>query len=161
MSREIGDDTVLEFKPEVMGDEFLDAFESLQEMLGGLGIDPTNLAGVDADKLKQAVTAVRLFLADLMMPESAERFARWDVVDAGEVVFSTGHPEEARGHASDLGDGAKVVDAGMRLPDRTDRAPRMGNRGVRPAPSYVVARLCRSIAASWTSCAARILGHAV
>jgi hypothetical protein len=114
---EIGDDITLEFQPEVMGDEFLDAFESLQEMFTGLGIDPNNIAATDADKVRQAVTGVRLFLAGLMLPDSARQFARWEVHHGGEVVAVYGTPDEARGRAAEL-DGAQVVDAGLRLPDR-------------------------------------------
>lgn len=105
------------FQPEVMGAQFLDAYEDLQQTQKQLGVDMNDLAGVEPEKLRSIVRSLRVFLARLMLPESAEQFARWDVVQAGKVVESFGTPEEAAEHADGLED-ATVVDAGMQLPDR-------------------------------------------
>ncbi|WP_432001630.1 hypothetical protein [Streptomyces sioyaensis] len=113
---EIGE-TELLFQPEVMGDEFLDAYEDLQEAQKRLGVDVNNLAGTDPDKLRSVVRSLRLFLARLMLPESAAEFVRWEVIRDGKVVDSFGTPEEADEHAAQL-KGATVKDVGMRLPDR-------------------------------------------
>ena len=113
---EIGD-TELLFQPEVMGDEFLDAYEDLQEAQKRLGVDVNNLSGVAPDKLRSVVRSLRLFLARLMLPESADQFVRWEVIKGGTVVESFGTPDEAEEYACGL-KGATVRDAGMRLPDR-------------------------------------------
>lgn len=68
---EIGDDIVLEFRPEVMGDEFLDVYEVLQEHLKAVESDEASV-----DELRASNSAIRRFLADLMLPESAERFEK-------------------------------------------------------------------------------------
>lgn len=72
---EIGDDIELLFQPEVMGDEFMDAYARLQSAQAKLPADPEQLAQVDPEVIKQAKAAVREFLADLMVPESREHFA--------------------------------------------------------------------------------------
>ncbi|MFF2964221.1 hypothetical protein ACFVT1_36260 [Streptomyces sp. NPDC057963] len=71
---EIGDDIELEFQPEVMGDEFLDAYEALQDTYTELGVDPSNAAGMTPAQLRTTTDAVRAFLAGLMLPESAAQF---------------------------------------------------------------------------------------
>ncbi|MDP4501076.1 hypothetical protein [Nonomuraea turcica] len=71
---EIGD-TELLLRPEVMGDEFLDMLEELQATYRDLGVDLGNVATLNAEQLKPAVAAVRRFLAEFMLPESAELFA--------------------------------------------------------------------------------------
>ncbi|MEU8102898.1 hypothetical protein AB0C18_04130 [Nonomuraea muscovyensis] len=60
---EIGDDVELLFKPEVMGDEYLDGWERLQETYRRIDLDQSNLKAAPADKLKAASQAVRLFIA--------------------------------------------------------------------------------------------------
>ncbi|MFJ1695653.1 hypothetical protein ACIOHC_10960 [Streptomyces sp. NPDC088252] len=67
---EIGDDLVLEFRPEIMGDEFLDAYEKVREAAEATDGQDTSTAAV-----REANHAVRAFLARMMLPESAERFA--------------------------------------------------------------------------------------
>ncbi|MEU6928941.1 hypothetical protein AB0A05_07230 [Streptomyces sp. NPDC046374] len=113
---EIGDVTLL-FQPEVLGDEFLDRYEQLQEANKRLNIDPANMADTDLSKIREAAVAMRVFLASLMLPESAHEFARWDVVVAGKVVSSHPNPDEAAGAAAKR-KGATVKDAGHRFPDR-------------------------------------------
>ncbi|MFE4796240.1 hypothetical protein ACFRFL_14255 [Streptomyces sp. NPDC056708] len=113
---EIGDST-LEFLPEVMGDEFLDTYARLQETTKRLNIDLTDMQDADLDQVRQTTQALRVFLASLMLPDSAAVFARWDVRVAGKNISSHDDPDEAR-EAAEEREGAKVVDGGMRLPDR-------------------------------------------
>lgn len=71
---EIGD-VELEFQPEVMGDEYLDAYGRLQETYQGLGIDASgDMSGLSVDQLRAATNAVSAFLQEMMLPESAEKF---------------------------------------------------------------------------------------
>ncbi|GGT74540.1 hypothetical protein P6B95_15490 [Streptomyces atratus] len=72
---EIGDDFVLEFQPEVMGDEYLDAYERLQDRYKNLGIEDGDLTGAAPGAAREAAAAVREFVSSLMMPDSAEQFA--------------------------------------------------------------------------------------
>ncbi|QKW06923.1 hypothetical protein HUT18_11495 [Streptomyces sp. NA04227] len=113
---EIGDVELL-FQPEVMGDQFLDAYEDLQQTQKQLGVDINNLSGIAPDKLRAIVQSLRVFLAKLMLPESAQVFARWEVVKGGKAVESFGTREEADAHAAES-KGSTVRDSGMRLPDR-------------------------------------------
>lgn len=113
---EIGDVTLL-FRPEVMGDEFLDAYGRLQETNRHLNVDIADMANVDLTKVRRVSVSLRVFLASLMLPESAEIFARWDVVAGGEVLSSHTDPDEAEAAAAARSD-AEVVDESMRLPDR-------------------------------------------
>ncbi|GGX37729.1 hypothetical protein GCM10010353_61440 [Streptomyces chryseus] len=114
---EIGDDVTLLFQPEVMGDEFLDAYGRLQETTKKLNIDLSDATSVDLSDVREANVALRVFLGSLMLPESAEQFARWEVRAGGKTVGSYRDPEEAR-EAAESRKGGKVLDAGMRLPDR-------------------------------------------
>ncbi|GAA2948122.1 hypothetical protein ACFPN0_15320 [Kitasatospora cinereorecta] len=113
---EIGDVELL-FVPEVMGDEFLDNYERLREAQTSIGVDVSDLNKVEPAKLRQVVGSLRLFLARLMVEESAERFARWDVVVAGKTVSTHGDPDLAAVAAAKRKN-ATVVDKSMRLPDR-------------------------------------------
>jgi hypothetical protein len=120
---EIGDEIRLEFQPEVMGDAFLDAYEGLRERYNELGIDLDNLAGTAPGTLREAYATLRAFLASLMLPSSAEAFARWEVHAGGEVAGVYTDPVKAAEHAERLNeeagpDVAEVVDASMPLPDR-------------------------------------------
>jgi hypothetical protein len=45
------------FKPEVMGDEFLDAYQGLQEGQRAAGIDPSDLAGMSVRGPRGSVSA--------------------------------------------------------------------------------------------------------
>lgn len=115
---EIGDDYQLLFRPEVMGDEFLDAWARLQQTLQDLGIDEGNLRGAPAEKLRLANRAVRVFLRTFMLEDSARLYAWWEVRDkAGKIVAGYGDPVEAEAAAAKL-KGATVTDAGLVLPDR-------------------------------------------
>lgn len=73
---EIGTDLAFEFQPEVDGDQFLDAYDTLKERYsqlqfgGGAGLE-----GVQTSDLREAIGAVRAFLAELMLPADAARFA--------------------------------------------------------------------------------------
>ncbi|PSK57996.1 hypothetical protein B0E38_01841 [Streptomyces sp. 111WW2] len=108
----------LEFQPEVMGDEFMDALAELKEAQKETsGIDLDDLSTVDPDKLRGAARGLRCFLARLMLPASAALFTRLDVVKDGEVLKSFHDVDEANAHAEKVDGGARVVDA-MRLPDR-------------------------------------------
>ncbi|MDN3056843.1 hypothetical protein PH213_20275 [Streptomyces sp. SRF1] len=108
--------TELLFQPEVMGDDFMDAYAELREAQRGSGVDPDDLSDADPGQLRQVSRALRGFLAHLMLPESAELLTRLDVVADGAVIASFQDLEEAQEHA-DHTTGAKVVD-GLRLPDR-------------------------------------------
>lgn len=113
---EIGS-TELLFQPEVYGDEFLDHYEALRESQRSLGVDVDDLGSVEPAKLREVVGALRVFLARLMMPESAAQFARWEVVKAGTSAGFFPTPEEAAEHAATV-KGSTLVDKSMRLPDR-------------------------------------------
>lgn len=113
---EIGDVT-LRFKPEVLGDEFLESYQPLQDLQRQLNIDPDNVAETDLSKVRESTAAMRVFLASLMLPESAAEFIRWDVAVGGKTVSSHHDPDEARVAASKR-KGATVKDAGLRFPDR-------------------------------------------
>ncbi|WP_327415384.1 hypothetical protein [Streptomyces sp. NBC_01233] len=114
---EIGDDTTLLFQPEVLGDDFLDSYGRLQETTKKLNVDLSDAANVDLSQVREANVALRVFLASLMLPESAEEFARWEVRAGGKTVSSHSTPDEAK-EAAEGRKGGKVVDAGLRLPDR-------------------------------------------
>lgn len=115
---EIGDDIELLFKPEVMGDEFLEAWDRLESTFDRLGVEKADPQGAPADVLKTATAAVRTFLAGFMLPESAKVYAWWEVRDkAGKVIAGSGDVEEADRQAAKV-KGATVVDVGLRLPDR-------------------------------------------
>ncbi|MFE3378696.1 hypothetical protein [Streptomyces anulatus] len=114
---EIGDDLKLEFEPEVMGDEFMDAYQLLRDTQRQSGVDLDDLSGVDGTDLRKVTRAVRVFLGGLMLPESAALMLRLDVVvDGGTVVESLNDLDAALARAEEL-EGARVVD-GLRLPDR-------------------------------------------
>ncbi|MFF5668789.1 hypothetical protein ACFY8S_01410 [Streptomyces hygroscopicus] len=111
-------DIALEFQPEVMGDDFMDAYAELREAQRGIGVDPDDLSGADPGQLRQVSRALRSFLAHLMLPESAELITRLDVVKGGETLGSFTDIEEAEAYAAAVeGGGARVRDA-LRLPDR-------------------------------------------
>ncbi|MGA5497695.1 hypothetical protein ACPCSP_25360 [Streptomyces cinereoruber] len=113
---EIGDVTLL-FTPEVMGDDFLEHYQELRGMQSMVGVDLTDMSQLDPDKLRAVVASIRVFLARLMLPESAEVFACWDVVRDGETIGSFRDPQEAADAASGE-DGATVENRSMKLPDR-------------------------------------------
>lgn len=71
---EIGDDLEFAFRPEVMSDEFLAAYEQMMERQEEIEA-ASRSGGSQAKLLREEHTAVRDFLSDLMEPESAARFA--------------------------------------------------------------------------------------
>ncbi|MEU1815132.1 hypothetical protein ABZ543_08035 [Streptomyces roseifaciens] len=113
---EIGD-VELEFMPEVYGDQFLEHYEALRAAQSSLGVDVDALSNVEPARLRQAVVALRVFLAKLMLPASAKTFAQWQVVAGGKTIGSYGDPAEAA-EAAGRETGAEVEDVSMRLPDR-------------------------------------------
>lgn len=110
-------DTDLEFQPEVMGDDFMEAYTTLRTSQQTQGIDVEDLAGVDPSQLRAVNRALRVFLAELMLPESAAPFLRLDVVKGGDVLKSFEDLEKAEEYAAKTKGGARVRDA-LRLPDR-------------------------------------------
>lgn len=110
-------DTDLLFKAEVMGDEFMDALGELREaQKAASGIDLEDLQSLDSDALRAASRALRNFLAELMLPESAAVFTRVEVIADGAVVATYQDRAAAQEHADGIA-GAKVADA-LPLPDR-------------------------------------------
>lgn len=70
-----------EFHPEVLSDEFLDGYAELKDGFKAARIDPKELDDVDPEHLKKVTASLRVFLAKLMLPESAERFAKERIPD--------------------------------------------------------------------------------
>lgn len=114
------DGTEFLFQPEVMGDEFIDAYTQLREaqsLVNG-SKDGNEEANIDPDAVRTAARALRTFLADLMLPESAAEFSKCDVVKAGKVLQTFPDRDEAEAYAAKVKGGkAKVVDH-LRLPSR-------------------------------------------
>ncbi|MGW3736683.1 hypothetical protein [Streptomyces sp. NPDC005148] len=114
---DIGDVELL-LQPEVMGDEFVEAFTELrQAQMSASGIDLDDLSSLTPDKLRVAASGMRAFLARLMLPESAELFTRIDVVKGGETLESFPDWAAAEGYAGEVEGGAKAQWS-LRLPDR-------------------------------------------
>jgi hypothetical protein len=126
--------TELPFKPEVMGDDFMDAYTELRDTQQSGGVDVDDLSGVAPAPLRQVSRALRSFLAHLMLEESAESFTRLDVVKAGDTLKSFTGLVEAEAYAAKAGSGARVVDA-LRLPDSA--------HAVSQAEQRFVDRLCK------------------
>ncbi|WP_331723353.1 hypothetical protein [Streptomyces atratus] len=79
---EIGDDIELEFLPEVMGDDYLDALGRLQDRYKNLGIDLSgDIDEAPPEALREVNAALREFIGSLMLPESAERFSTMRLPD--------------------------------------------------------------------------------
>lgn len=110
---------VLKFVPEVMGDEFLDAYAEMREaQRRESGVDVEDLDAGDVEQLRKVTGSLRVFLSRLMLPESAALITRVDVVRGGEVLESFPSWEEAQAYAAGVkGGGARPVWA-LRLPDR-------------------------------------------
>ncbi|MEW2066634.1 hypothetical protein [Streptomyces sp. NPDC007346] len=113
---EIGDDLELRFQPEVMGDQFMDAYQALRETQRDSGVDLDKLADVQPDALRRVSRSLRKFLSELMLEDSADLLLRVDVQVGGEVIDSYLDLDEATARAEELGD-AQVVHR-LRLPDR-------------------------------------------
>jgi len=107
----------LTFVPEVYGDEFLDAYTALQEAQKAAGVDLTDLANVDADKIRDVTRSLRTFLNQFKTPDSPPLLVRYDVVKGAKTLESYESRDEADKHAAKTA-GATVVDASLRLPDR-------------------------------------------
>lgn len=114
---EVGD-TELLFQPEVMGDEFLDAYGELREAQQAMGVDVENLSNLDTAAIRTAARAMRIFLAKLMLPESAEFFTRVEVVKDGKVLKDFHDWAEAEVYAAKGKGGGTRVRWGFQLPDR-------------------------------------------
>lgn len=105
------------FQPEVLGDEFMDAFAELKEaQAAAAGIDLDDLSTLDPAKLRGATRGLRLFVARLMLPESAEKFLAVEVVKDGVLLSAHQDWDEAQ-QAADQTAGARVKWA-MPMPDR-------------------------------------------
>lgn len=109
----------LQFLPEVMGDEFLDAYAEMREaQKRESGVDVEELRGADVEQLRKVTGGLRTFLSRLMLPESAELITRVDVVRGGEVLESFQSWAQAAEYAEGVkGGGARAV-WGLRVPDR-------------------------------------------
>lgn len=111
-------ETQLLFQPEVMGDDFVEAYTALRSTQQASGVNIDDMDGIDPDQLRKVSRGMRTFLGHLMLPESAELFTRLDVVKGGKILGSFAEPEEAEAFAAKAkGGGAKVTDS-LRLPDR-------------------------------------------
>ena len=109
--------TELLFQPEVMGDEFLEAYASMRDATKrDKGVDLDELDTSSPDALRAVTRSLRVFLSKLMLDESAELITRLDVVVGDEVVKTFHDLDEATAHAAEVA-GARVRDA-LRLPDR-------------------------------------------
>jgi hypothetical protein len=111
-------DTQLLFQPEVMGDDFMEAYTALRETQQASGVNPDELDGLDPDQLRRVSRGMRGFLAYLMLPESAALFTRLDVTKGGKVLKSFTDPEEADAYAAAVKGGGAKVTYRLRLPDR-------------------------------------------
>lgn len=109
----------LQFQPEVMGDEFLDAYAEMREgQKRETGVDVEDVDAGDVENLRKLTGGLRLFLSRLMLPESAALITRVDVVRSGDTLKSFQSWDEAREYAEGVkGGGARPV-WGLRLPDR-------------------------------------------
>lgn len=113
----MGDLGKLEFVPEVFGAEFLDGYNKVQEAQAALGGEQ-DLTKMDPAALHQVYGAMRHFLGTLMIPESAERWLRFEVIKAGKLIDHFRTRSEAEAKAAELGPTARVQDKSMRIPDR-------------------------------------------
>ncbi|MFE3032916.1 hypothetical protein ACFXKY_14880 [Streptomyces canus] len=108
--------TELEFQPEVMGDEFMDAYAELRDAQKAKGVDLDNLADADPKDVRRTARALRLFLARQMLEESADLFLRLNVVKDGETLQTFQDLDQAEEFAAQH-EGVRVADE-LRLPTR-------------------------------------------
>jgi hypothetical protein len=108
--------TELLMQPEVMGDEFMDAYAELRDAQKAKGVDLDNLADADPKDVRCTARALRLFLARQMLEESADLFLRLNVVKDGETLEVFHDLDQAEEFAAQH-DGARVSDE-LRLPTR-------------------------------------------
>ncbi|MGC4947697.1 hypothetical protein ACLQ2N_16065 [Streptomyces sp. DT224] len=116
---EIGDIELL-FEPEVMGDEFVEAFSDFREaVLTANGVDLDDMETLTPENLRTVASGMRTFLARLMLPDSAALFTRVDVVAGdGEVLASFQDWDEAQAFVDGLTEQTGKARWGLRLPDR-------------------------------------------
>lgn len=109
--------TEFQFLPEVMGDEFLDAYQEMrQSHMQEKGVDVGDLEAGDVESLRVVAAGLRTFLSRLMLPESAALITRVDVIKGGEVLESFADWEAATKYAGDVAGAAAKW--GFRVPDR-------------------------------------------
>jgi hypothetical protein len=108
--------TELLFQPEVMGDEFMDAYAELRDAQKAKGVDLDNLADADPKDVRRTARALRLFLARQMLEGSADLFLRLNVVNDGETLETFHDLDQAEEYAAQH-EGARVADE-LRLPTR-------------------------------------------
>lgn len=112
---EIGNLELL-FSPEVMGDEFMDAFTEMRAKQAEQGVDVTDPAA-EGQTMKRASRAAREFLARFLA-EDADRFTALRVVrQDGSEVGTYPTLDEANQAAAEVEGGARVVDV-IPLPAR-------------------------------------------
>ncbi|WP_031191534.1 MULTISPECIES: hypothetical protein, partial [Streptomyces] len=99
----------LAFQAEVFGDDFLEAYQILRDVQQASGVDPDDLTQADPDELRGISRALRVFLAQLMLPESAELITRLDVVQDGSLLASSHDMEEAAACAAQAKLGSRVA----------------------------------------------------
>ncbi len=104
------------FTPEVYGDQFLDAYASLQEVQREFG--DGDLSTLSGDKLRGLYGELRGFLTRLMTPEGAAEFNRFEIVWRGDRSGPYASRTEAEMYADSLAADATVEDLSIRLPDR-------------------------------------------
>jgi hypothetical protein len=107
----------LEFRAEVMGDEFLDAYQEMREVQAASGVDLNHLEEIEPEKLREVTQGVRDFLAAFMLPDSAAQFTSVDVVKDNQVLGTYSDRDEAESVAREEGSAARVRPT-LRLPDR-------------------------------------------
>lgn len=110
--------TEFKFQAEVMGDEFLDAYEEFRRsQKKEADVDVEALGGADSQQLRKITRALRIFLARMMLPDSAELFLRLEVVRDGELLGTFTDLDEAQAYAESADGGARVENA-FRCPER-------------------------------------------
>ncbi|WP_433341743.1 hypothetical protein [Streptomyces sp. CA-253872] len=124
---DLGDGTELLFQPEILSDDFMDAFvEMREEEKQRTGVDVEDVSMSDVEAVRAATSGVRTFLSRLMLPESAELLLRAHVerdgkrVQLGKADRAFATFAEAKAYAdslSDKGGRARAVWA-LRMPDR-------------------------------------------
>lgn len=107
---------VLCFVPETKGSDFVQAYAELRTIQATVIGKKTE--DLDPESLALVSRALRAFLQNFMLPESAAVFSRFDVISNGTLVSSHLTEEEAAYAAASIASGADVVDRSMDLPDR-------------------------------------------
>lgn len=124
----------LSFKPEVDGDEFLDAYGALQDTIKEAGLTgKVDGMDVDPEAIKTARVANREFLATFMLPHTVELFATFRLPDKamGELTDAVvGFYTPGRPTGSSNGSAPASSKAGRRstAPSRSKASTRAGGR---------------------------------